>query len=826
MAAKQVTKQGSQEIPHIQCAEDISLLSLRQLSALAKSWVVDVSGLGQKKDIEEKLIKFWMSHRKEEKSDSVSHWEPPDLAGAFKEHQQTRQKLLEKYRKAEALYDNFTPKIKANLEQSHQNVCTLIKERKDSLKSGECTIVIAGEVGAGKTSLLNLILETQIFPVDSLKCTNTILEIRSSEKKDAIFYYKQQLSDSGERERKVPPKIISLKSLNGLQEFKDCVAEYDQSDDNPYDRCEVFYPFKTLSKGVVIVDTPGVEGGGNVDQRLQTYLSRAFGFIYVINTNAAGGVQQSRLGHLLKTVVNSSEDFSPEASLFIGNKWEHVPEGDRVDVQKDIFYKLNQVYPGIRQTQIHYMSVKKSAEFKMNYETKLEEHKILMLKVSQLVPSSLRQGMVSNYWWLSSFLSRSSYLLRVTSVQQAMTRDELDRQFEGLRKHVENLQKNTGEIIERLRIKVEYEIQRITSDIQSVLKNRNFLDRICNWEDTNECPKTEKKWKSVADAAAVKISERISRELDGWQRQNSILRVLDNDIIGVFSKELGLMDDQVKELEDYLVKSRRGNMCKTMRIVPVKALFAKKKKKVEKTYSTLGGAVSCVGMLDTDKRNVKRIFRDFNDTTKAKKMSEATILYIDTILSHKEFGGKLRKFFDRYFKDIDEAAKRIPGFLKADQQLIETLQTNIKEDDRLKEQLPGLVNESAELLGQLDIFYINDIMQFDFELSELEWNDKKELGSGSFAKVYTSKLTRKNRPVAIKVATDVVDQSNVTQILTEDRTMRDLKHANIVRYYGASYIKTKKGLQWIMVMELCQTTLKQIYTGSERNESMIPGCLQ
>jgi hypothetical protein len=39
------------------------------------------------------------------------------------------------------------------------------------------------------------------------------------------------------------------------------------------------------------------------------------------------------------------------------------------------------------------------------------------------------------------------------------------------------------------------------------------------------------------------------------------------------------------------------------------ALFAKKKKKVEKTYSTLGGAVSCVGMLDTDKRNVRKIFR-------------------------------------------------------------------------------------------------------------------------------------------------------------------------------------------------------------------------
>jgi hypothetical protein len=50
-------------------------------------------------------------------------------------------------------------------------------------------------------------------------------------------------------------------------------------------------------------------------------------------------------------------------------------------------------------------------------------------------------------------------------------------------------------------------------------------------------------------------------------------------------------------------------MMKTVRVVPEKALFAKKKKKIEKTYSTLGGAVSCIGMLDTDKKDVRRIFK-------------------------------------------------------------------------------------------------------------------------------------------------------------------------------------------------------------------------
>ena len=58
-------------------------------------------------------------------------------------------------------------------------------------------------------------------------------------------------------------------------------------------------------------------------------------------------------------VVNTTEDFSPDSSLFIGNKWEFIPEDDKEDVKKDIFTKLGKVYPGIKHDMIHYMSVKK-----------------------------------------------------------------------------------------------------------------------------------------------------------------------------------------------------------------------------------------------------------------------------------------------------------------------------------------------------------------------------------------------------------------------------------------------------------------------------------
>ena len=67
--------------------------------------------------------------------------------------------------------------------------------------------------------------------------------------------------------------------------------------------------------------------------------------------------------------------------------------------------------------------------------------------------------------------------------------------------------------------------------------------------------KRDKSWKKTADTAAVIISERISREIDCWEKHKGILQIIDDEIITVFRKELGLMDDQIKELEGNRIPS-------------------------------------------------------------------------------------------------------------------------------------------------------------------------------------------------------------------------------------------------------------------------------
>jgi hypothetical protein len=55
--------------------------------------------------------------------------------------------------------------------------------------------------------------------------------------------------------------------------------------------------------------------------------------------------------------VNSSvDDFNPATTLFVCNKWDVVPIKDRDDIKRAVYYRLEQIYQGLRPEQIFYFS--------------------------------------------------------------------------------------------------------------------------------------------------------------------------------------------------------------------------------------------------------------------------------------------------------------------------------------------------------------------------------------------------------------------------------------------------------------------------------------
>ena len=64
-----------------------------------------------------------------------------------------------------------------------------------------------------------------------------------------------------------------------------------------------------LQEGIVIVDTPGIGGGGKMSKYAERYLSKSYGFIYVINSANAGGVQKGRVRNEPRDVISSNVTF-------------------------------------------------------------------------------------------------------------------------------------------------------------------------------------------------------------------------------------------------------------------------------------------------------------------------------------------------------------------------------------------------------------------------------------------------------------------------------------------------------------------------------------
>lgn len=56
--------------------------------------------------------------------------------------------------------------------------------------------------------------------------------------------------------------------------------------------------------------------------------------------------------------------------------------------------------------------------------------------------------------------------------------------------------------------------------------------------------------------------------------------------------------------------------------------------------------------------------KEYNEKTREMVMAEAAAIYVETIVKNRDVAVKLRKFFSRFFKDIDEASKRLPVFLQ------------------------------------------------------------------------------------------------------------------------------------------------------------------
>ncbi|KAK3592500.1 hypothetical protein CHS0354_026621 [Potamilus streckersoni] len=751
-----------------------------------------------------------------------------------------REKLVEYYNHVNNFYQSLPKEFQLDLGQIFPDIETSLKKRPEELRTNECTILVAGEIAAGKSSFINLMLGIDLLPTSQLPCTATVCEIRrAGDRKEAIVYPKS--GDSG----KVPhlqPALIDLSSEKGKKTLKDLISQVDDNDDCNIDRIEIYWPLTVLEEGIVIVDTPGIGRGNLTTQYLQRYLKNSFGFIYIINSTNAGGVQKGRLQTLLRQVVNSAgvEGFNPESTMFVINRWDQIGEQDKEILSSEIWNKLRDVYPGLREDQLFFVSITE-AQKALLLGTKLENHAMLQKGLEKLFPDSLRNRLKEYYRWMATVIKRSLYSLKMARVNTVLDKEKMETELDQISKQMDKIQHNAENSIATLRENFKTEVSMVKMNVLELLRSKEFEEDMMRWTE-RDCPRGKDE-KKVCREIEDRISDRLAILINGWESQQCIVRNIKQKVIKYFKRDFQLMEDQLLKVEAVLLGGDTGlvrNLHESMRAQQPATRFSKTKSKQSKgtkeefahSVKGLGGAIASAGGIDIKDKLVKSTFKKYlcKEGFEISLMQEATALFLESLSHSKELDKNIYNLFSRFTKEIDQVAKMMPEFLKADKEMIKLLRSQMQDADKnLKEILPDLLRKGRSLQGEVDIFYVENIMKFDYELEDLEWDrSKPRLGKGSFADVYLAKIIKgmpEPVPVALKVCRDSTAAGTVTDILLEDATLRTLKHDNIIKYYGATYKpkgdRTKAQSNWIMIMEVCEMTLKEVFLNGE--EDVNPG---
>lgn len=264
--------------------------------------------------------------------------------------------------------DGYRKDLEVELEKSKPGFINDIDMRIIDMEKSDHGIVIAGETSAGKSTLINKILQKKIFIGHTIESTSTICKIRNLDRVRIITKCKDE-QQIDEPEIDLTEKC-DLTSECGVELLRTHLTELtdrtlsDRSFD--FEFVDVGFPIPFLKGNAILVDTPGIGGSGDVTPKLMEYLPNAVSFIFVINIDSAGGMQSDRLPVILNSIIetqikNEMPCFDPEDVIFITNKWDSIRsqfdvEKEREELWEKIKMDLKKKWPNVKDSHIFRMN--------------------------------------------------------------------------------------------------------------------------------------------------------------------------------------------------------------------------------------------------------------------------------------------------------------------------------------------------------------------------------------------------------------------------------------------------------------------------------------
>ncbi|XP_078380423.1 uncharacterized protein LOC144663376 [Oculina patagonica] len=717
--------------------------------------------------------------------------------------------------------------IMQNLQESLGDFKTTMDENLKNIKPREQYVVlVAGETSAGKSSIINLILGEDLLPYSILSTTSTICELKYGEKPAIRVHFK----DGGEKTREPFYRELGHSSETYKEEIEGFVHLKDDREKGSYKKIELFWPHPLFKEGIMIVDSPGVGESDVMNEFVLSYLPQAFCFIYVIKSSNAGGIQEDRLGVLLnyatklKKEANMDVKLFASCALFVSNMWDQIPAENVEEVKRTQIEKLTKKLGDLdQQSQIIYLSCQR-AQLAQTYGVITKDFDQLLTGINNLLISSMQTSLQIYSRWLEDVLSRASTQVRKLLKSTDMSRQEIEKRMKRVMDRMVELESSQDRIFDELS---EYQlkvIKEIIEDLVIYFKSEETSNRFCKWS-SGKVPDPRATWEETKSEVLKCISERAQQYVQEWEDEEHHFAKAQVALIKYFTEKYDIMEEEIRKVgEDVLFGEVEHESPTSEPPKPAMSRRNLSKKSIDVTTPVwfrqgLASVVVGTPFLGALTQKVKQSFQYKKKLERYKKdpfsyMEKRSIKCLKIIASEDRLLPFINGQSEDAVKFLVQIKSKIPRLREGDKKLYHQLLS----ESRSKFEIQGIYKPVStrleELKREITVFNVKEIRKSDFSSGELQWMEDESsfIGRGTFSTVYSGVLSCRGNPEGIKVALKVysypLNSNNVWHFIDEERALRELRHPNIVKFFGTNLQQSSCGTKVMVILELCDCSLK------------------